>query len=195
MKRLLTWAAVVTMGIGGTHTTRAQEEIAGLPTPHYHPEATDPAWLAFAAQFHGHIGPWATSGLRAGMIARRAVGAKGYFDLRVEVEGPLVKPPHSCFLDGLQVSTGATLGKRNLIWTETDALVVRVTNTKTGKQVELRPTAKLLAVIASMKPTPVDSDDHGHAHDHGEGSADAVARRIVAMPEKELFAVKVIEKE
>jgi len=92
----------------------ASEPMGHLPTPHYQPDPSDPPWLVDAVQFHGHLGPWAVAGLRAGTAARQAVQAEGYFDLDVTVEGPLVKPPHSCFLDGVQVSTGATLGKRNL---------------------------------------------------------------------------------
>jgi len=94
-----------------------------LPSPRYEPDASDPAWLSSAAQFHGHLGPWATAGLRAGVAGRRAIEADGYFDLLVVTVGPFVKPPRSCFLDGLQVSTGATLGKWNLKWVNGGELV------------------------------------------------------------------------
>jgi len=191
MRPITTCTLSLALALGAGTAALAEEGIEGLPRPHYHREAADPAWLAYAAQFHGHIGPWATSGLRAGMAARRAVGAQGYFDVRIEVEGPLVKPPHSCFLDGLQISSGATLGKRNLEWKKAEKLVVRATNTKTGKTAEVRPTPALLELIATMKPDPVDSDEH----QHGEGSPEAIARRIAAMPQKELFTVTIVEKE
>ena len=82
-----------------------------LPQPHYHRQPSDPAWLAAVVQFHGHLGPSVVGGTRMGMIGLRAVAAKGYFDLEVTCEGPLAKPPQSCFLDGVQFATGATLGK------------------------------------------------------------------------------------
>ena len=61
----------------------------------------------------GHLGPMLTFGARMGTAALRAVDAKGYFDVEVTCEGPFVKPPESCFLDGIQISTGAnSSGKR-----------------------------------------------------------------------------------
>ena len=89
----------------------AEEPDVELPKPDCTRDASDPDWLAYAAQFHGHLGPWATAGLRLGVAGRRAVGAEGYFDVNVVVEGPFVKPPRSCLLDGVQVATGATWGK------------------------------------------------------------------------------------
>jgi len=187
----------------------AEEAMCQLPKPHYHPDPSDPDWLRAAVQFHGHLGPWATAGLRAGMAARRAVGAEGYFDVAVTVEGPLVKPPHSCFLDGLQVSTGATLGKRNLTWVKADRIVVRVKNTRTGKVAEVRPTPVLLRLLTSFKPQPrnaeaKEADQHDHHEQDGNGtgvgrspdtpSLEAIARQIAAMPQKEVLQVKLVDK-
>ena len=164
-----------------------------LPKPHYHRDASDPQWLSQAVQFHGHLGPWAAAGLRAGMAGRGAVEAEGYFDLTVVAEGPLVKPPNSCFLDGLQVSTGATMGKRNLEWVKSDKIVVRIKNTRTGKVAEVRPTAALMELLTSFKPRPKaaaaegadDRQDAGRA----EQSLEAIARKIAAMPEKQILRV------
>ena len=89
----------------------SQDKIENLPQPHYHQQETDPAWLKYAVQLHGHLGPMLTFGARMGMAALKAVNAKGYFDVEVTCEGPFVKPPESCFLDGIQISTGTNLGK------------------------------------------------------------------------------------
>ena len=96
------------------------------------------------------------------MIGLRAVEAKGYFDVEVTCEGPLAKPPQSCFLDGVQVATGATLGKRTLQWVQADRLTMRIKNTRTGKTAVLRPTPALLELLASFKPQPKAGADHGH---------------------------------
>lgn len=170
-----------------------EEPMCSLPKPHYHREAADPEWLTRAVQFHGHLGPWATAGLRAGMCGRRAVEAEGYFDLEVTAEGPLVKPPQSCFLDGLQVSTGATWGKRNLKWIQAEKICVRVKNTRTGKVAEVRPTPKLMQLVTSFKPRPKaagtgtqpDEDDHERA----DRELEAIARRIAQLPDKEILEV------
>ena len=112
-----------------------------LPTPNYQKQPSDPAWLAQVVQVHGHLGPSAVVGARMGMIALLAVDAKGYFDVEVTCAGPLAKPPQSCFLDGIQAATGATMGKRSLYWAQADRLVVQIKNTKTGKMAEVRPAA------------------------------------------------------
>lgn len=52
-----------------------------LPTPHYHRQPSDPAWLVTVVQFHGHLGPSVVAGARMGMIGLRVVEAKGYFDV------------------------------------------------------------------------------------------------------------------
>jgi len=163
-----------------------------LPQPDYERLDSDPKWLAYAAQFHGHLGPWATAGIRMGMAGVRHVGARGYFDVQVTCEGPCVKPPKSCFLDGLQVATGATLGKRNLSWEEADGIVVRVKNTETSRQAEIRPTAELLELLSSFKPRP--KSDHAKAADHDKRRdpdhvLEALARKIAAMPDQRILTV------
>jgi len=107
--------------------------------------------MATVVQFHGHLGPAVIAGARMGMIGLRAVEAKGYFDVEVTCEGPLAKPPKSCFLDGLQVATGATMGKRALQWVEADRIMVRVKNTRTGVVAELRPTTTLMDLLTAFK--------------------------------------------
>jgi hypothetical protein len=37
--------------------TLAGESQVELPKPDYARDAADPEWLAYAAQFHGHLGP------------------------------------------------------------------------------------------------------------------------------------------
>ncbi len=159
----------------------------GLPQPHYHRQASDPAWLATVVQFHGHLGPSVVAGARMGMIGLRAVEAKGYFDVEVTCEGPLAKPPQSCFLDGVQVATGATLGKRTLQWVQADRLTMRIKNTGTGKIAVLRPTPALLELLASFKPQPKARAESGHKTD--DEQLEAIARKIASVPDKEIAAV------
>jgi len=164
-----------------------------LPRGEYRRDQSDPAWLVYAAQFHGHLGPWATAGARLGMAGLRAAGAAGHFDVEVTCRGPLAKPPHSCFLDGLQVATGATLGKRNLHWVQSDQIVVRVRNTHAGKQVEVRPSDELLSLLTSFKPRPkaAHPQQAGDSHKHGraEDPLAALARKIALMPDAEILSV------
>ena len=117
----------------------AENTAERLPQPHYRPQGSDPSWLKSAAQFHGHLGPMMVFGARVGMAALRAVDAKGYFDVEVKCEGPMAKPPASCFLDGLQVSTGATMGKRNLEWIDSKTITVHVRTRKPERRRRCSP--------------------------------------------------------
>lgn len=68
--------------------------------------------LGQAARFHGHLGPWLVLGLKAGRYARRKLGASP-FDLRARVFCP-PHTPYTCFVDGIQFSSGCTMGKGNV---------------------------------------------------------------------------------
>lgn len=68
--------------------------------------------LKRAEMFHGHLGPWLVLGLRAGRCARKMLNGSP-FDLRAVVECP-AKPPVSCFVDGVQLGSGCTMGKSNI---------------------------------------------------------------------------------
>lgn len=164
---------------------------AKLPDPHYDFEPNDPVWLKQAVQFHGHLGPWAAAGVRLGIAARDAAGTKGYFDLEVVVEGPFAQPPKSCFLDGVQVATGATWGKRNIEWKPADQIVVRVRNLRTGQIAEARPSDELIKLATSFKPKPkvsgtADSSTEEERHDE---ELEALARKIAHLPAESLGAV------
>ena len=69
--------------------------------------------LRQAERFHGHLGPWLVLGLIAGEYGLKKIKAKKYFGLKVTVSGLNIKP-RSCLIDGLQLSTGCTLGKGNI---------------------------------------------------------------------------------
>jgi formylmethanofuran dehydrogenase subunit E len=127
------------------------------------------------------------------MAGLRAVEARGYFDVEVTCEGPLAKPPQSCFLDGLQMGTGATLGKRTLHWVQAERIVVRVRNTRTSKTAELRPAPALLELLVAFKSKPKGAEappaDHKAADEHLE----AIARKIATLPEEQIAAVKTMD--
>ena len=178
---LLTWLFVL------TPLTLAEDQREGWPRPEYQRHSEDPEWLVQVVHFHGHLGPSVVAGARMGMAGLRAVKAKGYFDVEVICEGPLARPPQACFLDGVQVSTGATLGKRTLQWVSADRIVLRLKNTRTGQTAEVRPTPLLLDLfgsIPSQKKTSEEATDKV-GHDHME----AVARKIASLAEKGIVIV------
>ncbi|MEM2921792.1 MAG: thiamine-phosphate synthase family protein [Candidatus Bathyarchaeia archaeon] len=68
--------------------------------------------MRWASGFHGHLGPFLVLGLRAGLIGVRYLG-RDIHGLRALVE-TAASPPRSCFIDGVQFSSGCTLGKGNI---------------------------------------------------------------------------------
>ncbi|HEY9123251.1 MAG TPA: nucleoside hydrolase [Bacteroidales bacterium] len=60
-------------------------------------------------EFHGHLGVYSIVGAKMGMRARDYFGIGT--DLMTVVSYAGTKPPFSCMNDGIQVSTGATLGQ------------------------------------------------------------------------------------
>lgn len=74
-------------------------------------------------RFHGHGGPWAALGYMAGHLAKemlkpeRMKDMKAHVDLKYEI-------PYSCFLDGLQVGSCCTVGKKNFTFSDGDGVPV-----------------------------------------------------------------------
>lgn len=65
-------------------------------------------------KFHGHLGPYLVLGILAGEAALKELNCDKYFGIKVKVWGATEKPK-SCLIDGLQLSTGATYGKGNIL--------------------------------------------------------------------------------
>ncbi|MCX6655643.1 MAG: FmdE family protein [Candidatus Bathyarchaeota archaeon] len=74
-----------------------------------------------ASEFHGHGGLFMAAGLRMGLLALKKLDSKGWFGIRC-VARLHWSPSDSCVIDGLQVSTGCTMGKHNLSVEEGDGV-------------------------------------------------------------------------
>jgi formylmethanofuran dehydrogenase subunit E len=183
---LLGLCALITVSLADSPTDR-------MPQPRYEHKDSDPAWLESAVRLHGHLGPSVIAGTRLGMAGLKAVEARGYFDVEVTCEGPFAKPPQSCFLDGLQAGTGATMGKRNLIYIEAEKVVVRIKNTETGKTAELHPTPEFLKLSGLSQNSSKQEDKPATGSSkqgHNDESLGKTARIIVAMEDNELFTIE-----
>ena len=60
-------------------------------------------------ELHHHMGLWSIVGAKMGVRAREMLSAP--FEKMTVVSSTGMKPPYSCLNDGLQVSTGASLGR------------------------------------------------------------------------------------
>jgi formylmethanofuran dehydrogenase subunit E len=61
-------------------------------------------------RFHGHLGPYVVIGYRMGKLARERFAGK-----MTAVVFTGRHPPMSCLIDGVQFTTGCTLGKNNIL--------------------------------------------------------------------------------
>lgn len=71
-----------------------------------------PEELVALQRFHGHLGVYVTLGLRMGAIGKRRFGH--YKGLTATVRSR-PEPPMRCVLDGIQFSSGCTMGKGNIV--------------------------------------------------------------------------------
>jgi formylmethanofuran dehydrogenase subunit E len=102
--------------------------------------------LKEAVKFHGHLGAYLVLGLKAGLYANEILG-KNDFEMHACVETEPF-PPRSCFVDGIQVSTGCTMGKRNIELIDGASLSVRFS--RGDRQLTLRVKPVLLEEFRSI---------------------------------------------
>lgn len=103
--------------------------------------------LKAASYFHGHTGPFLVLGLKAGELSNRMLG-RDPFKTRVEVRSN-PKPPQSCMVDGIQFSTGCTMGKGNISLIPSDDGISVVFSCPKGV-LELKPQPWVLAGLQSL---------------------------------------------
>ena len=90
-----------------------------------------------AAEFHGHGGPFIIVGLRMGLTALRRLDAFGWFNISCTAELKH-EPPISCVIDGIQSSTGCTMGKNNICVKDSPGVAATFTSGDKTLRVELK---------------------------------------------------------
>jgi formylmethanofuran dehydrogenase subunit E len=90
--------------------------------------------LQRAVEFHGHLGPYLVLGLRAGLYANQVLG-RDPMKTEAFIQSKTT-PPESCFVDGVQLSTGCTFGKGNISLKQGEGLLV--TFKKNGQELALK---------------------------------------------------------
>ncbi|MFW6109051.1 MAG: FmdE family protein [archaeon] len=90
-----------------------------------------------AIQFHGHGGPFLVIGLKMGLHALKTLDAKGWFNLTCRVYLNWA-PPDSCVIDGIQSSTGCTMGKHNITVEDGKGITAEFTDRNTSVKIKLR---------------------------------------------------------
>ena len=95
-----------------------------------------PPELEALRAFHGHLGVYVTLGLRMGEIGRRRLGH--YKGLSAAVRSR-PEPPMLCVVDGVQFSSGCTMGKGNILAEPGDNPEVVFTKAGRTLRIALRP--------------------------------------------------------
>ena len=124
--------------------------------------------IDFGRRFHGHLGPFLVIGLRMGGLAREGLGNPDpvhSLECLVELEN---KRPVSCLIDGIQVSSGCTLGKGNI-------------NIKDGKGISATFRGNERSVKITLKENVMEMLKGN--------PGDKMAERVMDMPDKEIFEV------
>lgn len=85
-------------------------------------------------RFHGHLGPYVVIGYKMGEIANQHLGSEPFSKKVVVSTG--TTPPVSCIIDGIQMSSGCTLGKGN-IQVNSDGIPKALFTDNDGKHVEI----------------------------------------------------------
>lgn len=109
-------------------------------------------------RFHGHLGPFVLLGVRMGEHSCGELKMPRYFDLTVVAECP-DGPPHTCLIDGLQLSTGATMGKETISHKHAEQIRVTMKEVSTGRTVDYRLKNATQELLRKWKADKVSLDD------------------------------------
>lgn len=146
-----------------------------------------------AAKFHGHVCPGLSIGYRVATIA-----SNHFKDRSKDEELVAVVENKSCAVDAIQVVNGCTYGKGNLIHKDYGKHVY--TFFKRGDKKALRITLKpnalpqdeqhaaLFTKLRAGTASPEEKKEFKTSHE-------AMGRKILAMPEEELFWVSEVDTE
>ena len=133
--------------------------------------------LREARDFHGHFGPFLVMGVRAGMIAVRELQTdKENKGLRA-VASLIYSVPYSCILDGVQFSTGCTVGNKRLRLEESSDFSIVLEDPGNGK------------VTVALLSKAVDELKRKLAKDLSTEDVERLAHKVASMAEEELFLV------
>ncbi len=121
-----------------------------------------------AVRFHGHLGPFMALGLKAGLLANKVLG-KDYFKSKAVIKTE-PRTPYTCFIDGVQFTTGCTMGKGNIKLEEGEGILT-VTFSKGDRSLRLTLKGD---VLRRIKEVPMEE-------------CERAAREILKTPVEELF--------
>ena len=137
------------------------------------------AILKKAAEFHGHLGPFLTLGVRMGIIGIRELEVKRNEE-KLRVTAMLkYSVPFSCVIDGIQVATKCTIGNKKLRLRSSSGITARF-ELQRGEQVTV---AVNPAAFERLKNELL-------AENVPPEEVRKLAQLVASMPEEELFIIR-----
>ncbi|ASJ01453.1 FmdE family protein [Thermococcus gorgonarius] len=102
--------------------------------------------LEYAREFHGHVCPYLALGIRASLLAMEELDV-GRLDYSGSVDESIlaIVEVNSCFTDGVQVTTGCTLGNNSLIYFDLGKTALTLVKRSTWEGVRVYADAERLA--------------------------------------------------
>jgi len=137
------------------------------------------AILKKAEEFHGHLGPFLTLGVRMGLIGIRELRVKRNEE-KLRVTAMLeFSVPFSCVIDGIQVATRCTIGNKKLRLRSSLGIAARF-ELQRGEQVTV---AVNPAAFEGLKNELLSEDVPPE-------EVRKLAHLLASMPEEELFIIR-----
>ena len=147
-----------------------------------------------AVQFHGHTCPGLALGYRAALIALEELRS----DPSHDEELVAIVENDACGIDALQVVTGCTAGKGNLIFLDYGKHVYTLFNRKNGKAVRVatKPsfsTASLDPAFGDIRSKVMSGNATAEEMEQFEKHRDAVCQAILTVPYHDMFSVRRVD--
>jgi len=133
--------------------------------------------LRGAVGFHGHFGPFLVVGVRAGIIALRELQTSRENKSLRAVASLVYSVPYSCILDGIQLSTGCTIGNKRLRFEESPAFSIMLEDPGNTR------------VTVSIPSKAVDELKRKLAKDLPAKDLERLAHEVASTAEEELFLI------
>lgn len=103
--------------------------------------------LKLLERFHTHVGPFVVLGCKIGEYAKKEFPVKS--KIRCEIHSKTI-PPLSCMIDGIQVSTGCTLGRGLIKVIENEGPDTRMIFSSGSKQIKIKTREEVIKSILKM---------------------------------------------
>lgn len=147
-----------------------------------------------AVKFHGHTCPGLALGYRAALIALEELRSEPSQDEELVA----IVENDACGIDALQVVTGCTAGKGNLIFLDYGKHVYTLVNRQTGKAVRVATkasfsTASLDPAFGDLRTKVMAGNATAEEMEQFEKHRDTVCHAILTNPYHDMFSVRPIE--